>query len=105
LSHSTSTFYDEFFWDRVSQTIFLGLALNHDPPNLSSWVARITGVSQQRPASLSFWSSISSPHSLRSCYLSRCCPWSTFWIHIKLYPQNFFPNFKMYTVNIYLSVP
>jgi hypothetical protein len=34
LSHSTSPFCNFFFQDRVSRTIYQGLALNHDPPDL-----------------------------------------------------------------------
>jgi hypothetical protein len=34
LSHSTSPFCDDFFQDRISQTIYQGLSLNHDSPDL-----------------------------------------------------------------------
>jgi hypothetical protein len=56
LSHSTKPFFCVgCFWDRVLQTISLGLALNHDPPISASWVARIIGVSHQHPAKGGSW--------------------------------------------------
>jgi hypothetical protein len=46
LSYSTNPFFcDGFFQGRVSPTISLRLASNHDSPDSDSWVASITGVS------------------------------------------------------------
>jgi hypothetical protein len=39
------------FWDKVSQNYLPGLSSNLDPSDLTSWVARISGVNHQRPAS------------------------------------------------------
>jgi hypothetical protein len=59
LSHSTSPalVHDEFFQDRVSQTICLGWLWTTILLVSASWVARITGMSQWCLASFpnSFW--------------------------------------------------
>jgi hypothetical protein len=54
LSHSTSPFLVMGFLRYGLVNYFPWLALNHDPPDLCSWVARITGVSHQRLASSTF---------------------------------------------------
>jgi hypothetical protein len=55
LCHSTSSFCDGLFWDRVLQTICLGCLRTVILLISASWVARITGVSHLRPAKFSFF--------------------------------------------------
>jgi hypothetical protein len=61
LSHSTSPFCDDFFSRSGLRNYLPGLALNCDPLDRASWVARITGVSHctQLPFPVSvFWKQI-----------------------------------------------
>jgi hypothetical protein len=50
LSHSTIPIFVKVFWDRVSWTTCLGWLQTMILLISASWVARITGVSHQRPA-------------------------------------------------------
>jgi hypothetical protein len=47
----------DFFQDKVLLNYLPGLALNCNPPDLCSWVARITGASHQCPDIIEIWES------------------------------------------------
>jgi hypothetical protein len=47
LSYTSRPFCSDYFGDGGLTNYLPGLAENHDPPNLASQVARITGMSHQ----------------------------------------------------------